>query len=78
MIPIELDELGINCYGTDAKVPFGGYKQSGLGRESGSEGLAEYLETKAIALPGGFSPFPSSWTRSTWRAGPPRRSVCLG
>jgi aldehyde dehydrogenase (NAD+) len=52
--------FGINCYGTDAKVPFGGYKQSGLGRESGPEGLAEYLETKAIALPGGFSPWPSA------------------
>src|SRR5215475_10729472 len=51
---------GINCYGTDAKVPFGGYKQSGLGRESGPEGLAEYLETKAIALPAGFSPLPVS------------------
>jgi aldehyde dehydrogenase (NAD+) len=47
---------GINCYGTDARVPFGGYKQSGLGRESGPEGLAEYLETKAIALPVGFTP----------------------
>jgi len=50
---------GINCYGTDAMVPFGGYKQSGLGRESGPEGLAEYLETKAIALPADFTPHPS-------------------
>jgi aldehyde dehydrogenase (NAD+) len=47
---------GVNCYGTDALVPFGGYKQSGLGREGGPEGLEEYLETKAIALPGDFSP----------------------
>jgi aldehyde dehydrogenase (NAD+) len=37
-------------------VPFGGYKQSGLGREGGPEGLEEYLETKAIALPADFSP----------------------
>jgi aldehyde dehydrogenase (NAD+) len=50
---------GVNCYGTDALVPFGGYKQSGLGREGGPEGLEAYLETKAIALPAGFSP-PSS------------------
>ncbi|MFI0356732.1 aldehyde dehydrogenase [Actinomadura sp. 9N407] len=34
-------------YGAD--VPFGGYKQSGLGREMGVAGFEEYLETKAIA-----------------------------
>ena len=32
-------------------VPFGGYKQSGLGREMGDAGFEEYLETKAIAEP---------------------------
>jgi len=32
-------------------VPFGGYRQSGLGRENGLEGFAEYLETKSMALP---------------------------
>jgi aldehyde dehydrogenase (NAD+) len=36
-------------FGPDA--PFGGYKQSGLGREMGVEGFAEYLETKTIGLP---------------------------
>ncbi|GDY58974.1 hypothetical protein SVIO_095970 [Streptomyces violaceusniger] len=51
---------GVNRYGTDAGVPFGGYKQSGLGREGGREGLESYLETKAVALPDGFSPFASS------------------
>ncbi|PWA10004.1 succinate-semialdehyde dehydrogenase (NADP(+)) [Pueribacillus theae] len=30
--------------------PFGGMKQSGLGREGGSEGIEEYLETKYIAV----------------------------
>src|SRR5699024_6149500 len=30
-------------------VPFGGYKQSGNGREFGPEGLAEFLEIKAIS-----------------------------
>ncbi|MEU8117517.1 aldehyde dehydrogenase [Spirillospora sp. NPDC049024] len=34
-------------YGAD--VPFGGYKQSGIGREMGVAGFEEYLETKAIA-----------------------------
>jgi aldehyde dehydrogenase (NAD+) len=32
-------------------VPFGGYRQSGVGRENGLEGFEEYLEVKAIALP---------------------------
>ena len=32
-------------------MPFGGYKQSGLGREMGVAGLEEYLETKAVAGP---------------------------
>jgi len=36
-------------YGPD--VPFGGYKQSGIGREMGRAGFEEYLETKAIAVP---------------------------
>jgi aldehyde dehydrogenase (NAD+) len=36
-------------YGPDA--PFGGYKQSGIGREMGVPGLEEYLETKTIARP---------------------------
>jgi len=34
-------------------TPFGGYKQSGLGRENGELGLAEYLEAKVMALPPG-------------------------
>ncbi len=37
-------------YGAD--VPFGGYKQSGIGREMGREGFEEYLEIKTIAEPG--------------------------
>jgi aldehyde dehydrogenase (NAD+) len=36
-------------FGPDA--PFGGYKQSGVGREMGVEGFTEYLETKTIGLP---------------------------
>ena len=37
----------------DASRPFGGYKQSGVGRENGTEGFEEYLETKVVSLPGG-------------------------
>ncbi|MEV4127196.1 NAD-dependent succinate-semialdehyde dehydrogenase [Nocardia sp. NPDC049707] len=36
---------------SDVAAPFGGVKESGLGREAGSEGIDEYLETKYIALP---------------------------
>ncbi|MTL12463.1 aldehyde dehydrogenase family protein [Nocardia seriolae] len=36
---------------SDVAAPFGGVKQSGLGREAGTEGIEEYLETKYIALP---------------------------
>ncbi|WP_297254660.1 aldehyde dehydrogenase family protein [Bosea sp. (in: a-proteobacteria)] len=39
----------INCYHVfDAALPFGGYKQSGWGREMGQAVLSNYLETKAI------------------------------
>lgn len=39
---------GGNFLAPDA--PFGGYKQSGVGREMGPEGFEEYLETKTIAI----------------------------
>ena len=32
-------------------TPFGGYRQSGVGRENGVAGFEEYLETKVIAVP---------------------------
>jgi aldehyde dehydrogenase (NAD+) len=35
----------------DVDTPFGGYRQSGVGRENGVMGFEEYLETKVIALP---------------------------
>jgi aldehyde dehydrogenase (NAD+) len=35
----------------DVDTPFGGYRQSGVGRENGVAGFEEYLETKVIALP---------------------------
>ncbi|WP_067680268.1 aldehyde dehydrogenase [Nocardia miyunensis] len=44
--------LGVNggqWYNADA--PFGGYKQSGIGREMGVAGFEEYLETKLVATP---------------------------
>ena len=38
----------INGNYADTDVPFGGYKQSGIGRENGPFGLEDFLETKAI------------------------------
>jgi aldehyde dehydrogenase (NAD+) len=32
-------------------TPFGGYGQSGVGRENGVAGFEEYLETKIVAIP---------------------------
>jgi aldehyde dehydrogenase (NAD+) len=34
-------------------VPFGGYRQSGVGRENGRQGFEEYLEIKSLAFPAG-------------------------
>jgi aldehyde dehydrogenase (NAD+) len=39
----------VNCYqAMDPAVPFGGYKMSGYGRESGKQHLEEYLNVKAV------------------------------
>lgn len=41
----------VNCHNVfDASLPFGGYKQSGWGREMGDEVLNNYLETKAVTI----------------------------
>lgn len=41
----------VNCYNVfDAALPFGGYKESGWGREMGSEVLENYLETKSVCV----------------------------
>ncbi|GAA4554612.1 aldehyde dehydrogenase [Pseudonocardia xishanensis] len=40
--------VGHNGFRTDFGVAFGGFKQSGLGREGGREGLLPYLETKTV------------------------------
>lgn len=41
----------VNCYDVfRPNVPFGGFKDSGIGRESGHHGLRPYLETKTVVI----------------------------
>jgi aldehyde dehydrogenase (NAD+) len=43
--------IWVNCYDVfDAAAPFGGFKESGLGRELGEAGLEAYLETKTVTV----------------------------
>ena len=50
---LETGMIGLNQgMVSNAGAPFGGVKASGLGREGGNEGIAEYLETKYVALNG--------------------------
>ncbi|MEQ6900494.1 aldehyde dehydrogenase [Nocardioides sp. YIM 152588] len=42
--------FGVNTYTMDFAAPFGGYKESGVGREFGPEGLAQYTELKSVYL----------------------------
>jgi aldehyde dehydrogenase (NAD+) len=44
--------VGHNAFRTDFGVAFGGFKQSGIGREGGREGLLPFLETKTVILDG--------------------------
>jgi acyl-CoA reductase-like NAD-dependent aldehyde dehydrogenase len=50
--------VGHNAFRTDFGMAFGGFKQSGIGREGGKEGLLPFLETKTVILdgaPSGYS-----------------------
>jgi succinate-semialdehyde dehydrogenase/glutarate-semialdehyde dehydrogenase len=48
---LETGMIGLNQgMVSNAGAPFGGVKQSGIGREGGNEGIDEYLETKYVAI----------------------------
>jgi len=49
---VRTGNISVNGLQIAPNVPFGGFKQSGLGREGGPEGLEAFLETKAIYMPG--------------------------
>ncbi len=42
--------VGHNAFRADFGMAFGGFKQSGIGREGGREGLLPFLETKTVIL----------------------------
>jgi acyl-CoA reductase-like NAD-dependent aldehyde dehydrogenase len=48
---VRTGNISVNALQLDPGVPFGGFKQSGIGREGGPEGLEAFLETKAIFMP---------------------------
>jgi aldehyde dehydrogenase (NAD+) len=46
---------GINWYAFDPGSPFGGYKNSGIGRENGPEGVEHFTQLKSVLLPMGYT-----------------------
>lgn len=49
---LEIGMLGVNSATiSNTAAPFGGLKQSGMGREGGKEGIEEYLETVYVGMP---------------------------
>lgn len=53
---IRTGTYAVNMYAFDPGAPFGGYKNSGIGRENGWEGIESYCEQKSILLPFGYTP----------------------
>ncbi len=53
---IRTGTYAVNMYAFDPGAPFGGYKNSGIGRENGPEGIGEYVEHKSVLLPFGYTP----------------------
>jgi succinate-semialdehyde dehydrogenase/glutarate-semialdehyde dehydrogenase len=48
---LEYGMVGVNdATGYTHEIPFGGFKESGLGREGGHQGIEEYMEVKSISV----------------------------
>jgi aldehyde dehydrogenase (NAD+) len=45
---VRTGSVTVNGMAVDIKMPFGGFKQSGMGREGGIEGIDGYFETKTV------------------------------
>ncbi|MGZ6949225.1 MAG: aldehyde dehydrogenase, partial [Ilumatobacteraceae bacterium] len=52
---IRTGTYGINWYAFDPGSPFGGYKNSGIGRECGPEGVEHFCQLKSVLLPMGYT-----------------------
>jgi aldehyde dehydrogenase (NAD+) len=52
---IRTGTYGINWYAFDPGSPFGGYKNSGIGRENGPEGVEHFCQLKSVLLPMGYT-----------------------
>ena len=49
--PVAHRQVAVNGGRFNVNAPFGGFKQSGVGRELGAHGLAEYFELTSLQLP---------------------------
>ena len=47
---LEAGQVFVNTWGTGIETPFGGYKQSGVGREKGIEALHHYTQLKSVTV----------------------------
>jgi aldehyde dehydrogenase (NAD+) len=52
---IRTGTYGINWYAFDPGCPFGGYKNSGIGRENGPEGVEHFTQQKSVLMPLGYT-----------------------
>ncbi|GCB01253.1 aldehyde dehydrogenase [Mycolicibacterium sp. NCC-Tsukiji] len=53
---IRTGTYAVNMYAFDPGAPFGGYKNSGIGRENGPEGIEAYCQAKSVLMPFGYTP----------------------
>ena len=52
---IRTGTYAINWYAFDPCCPFGGYKNSGIGRENGPEGVEHFTQQKSVLMPMGYT-----------------------